>query len=99
MPYLNKCFPSPVLYKKFVKMRKLTFFPSALSQQVLSISCTILKIVKLNRLILCPSFLSPQKRLHTIETVDETLFGFMPECGTIDAVFILRRLQEEYYAK
>ena len=26
-------------------------------------------------------------------------FGFMPERGTIDAVFILRRLQEEYHAK
>ena len=27
------------------------------------------------------------------------LFGFMPERGTIDAVFILRRLQEEYHDK
>ena len=26
-------------------------------------------------------------------------FGFMPESGTIDAVFILRRMQEEYHAK
>ena len=26
-------------------------------------------------------------------------FGFMPERGTIDAVFIWRRLQEEYHAK
>ena len=26
-------------------------------------------------------------------------FGFMPERGTIDAVLILRRLQEEYHAK
>ena len=26
-------------------------------------------------------------------------FGSMPERGTIDAVFILRRLQEEYHAK
>ena len=26
-------------------------------------------------------------------------FGFMPERGTIDAVFILRRMQEEYHAK
>ena len=25
--------------------------------------------------------------------------GFMPERGTIDAVFILRRMQEEYHAK
>ena len=26
-------------------------------------------------------------------------FGFMPERVTIDAVFILRRLQEEYHGK
>ena len=26
-------------------------------------------------------------------------FGFMPERGRIDAVFILRRLQEEHHAK
>ena len=32
-------------------------------------------------------------------TVDVMQFGFMPERGTIDAVFILRRLQEEYDAK
>ena len=31
--------------------------------------------------------------------VDEIQFGFMPEKGTIDAVFILRRLQEEYLDK
>ena len=32
-------------------------------------------------------------------TVDEMQFGFMPERGTIGAVFILRRMQEEYHAK
>ena len=30
---------------------------------------------------------------------DEMQFGFMPGKGTIDAVFILRRLQEEYLDK
>ena len=39
------------------------------------------------------------KRLHRIVTVDETQFGFMPDRGTIDAVFITRRLQEEYHVK
>ena len=39
------------------------------------------------------------KRLHRIVTVDEMQFGFMPERGTIDAVYILRRLQEEYHAR
>ena len=29
----------------------------------------------------------------------EVQFGFMSERGTIDAVLILRRLQEEYHAK
>ena len=32
-------------------------------------------------------------------TVHELQFGFLPERGTIDAVYILRRLQEEYHAK
>ena len=40
-----------------------------------------------------------EKRLHIIFTVDDMQYGFMPERGTIDAVFILRRLQEEYHAK
>ena len=40
-----------------------------------------------------------EKRLHKIVTVDEMQFGFIPERGTIDAVFILRRMQVVYYAK
>ena len=32
-------------------------------------------------------------------TVGEVQFGSMTEIGKIDAVFILRRLQEEYHAK
>ena len=40
-----------------------------------------------------------EKRIHRIVTVDEMQIGFMPERGTIDAVFILRRMQEEYHAK
>ena len=32
-------------------------------------------------------------------SVDEMLFGFMYERGTIDAVFILRGMQEEYLAE
>ena len=37
--------------------------------------------------------------LHRIVTVDEMQFGFIPEKATIDAVLILRKLQEEYHAK
>ena len=40
-----------------------------------------------------------EKRLHIIVYVGEMQFGFMPERGTIDAVFILRRMQEQYYDK
>ena len=40
-----------------------------------------------------------EKRLQRIVTVEEMQFGLMPERETIDAVFILRRLQKEYNAK
>ena len=40
-----------------------------------------------------------EKGLHAIVTVDEMQFDFMLERGTIDAEFILRRMQEEYHAK
>ena len=36
---------------------------------------------------------------YTIVTVDEKQFDFMPERGTIDAVLILGRLQEEQHSK
>ena len=39
------------------------------------------------------------KSLCRIVSVDEMQFGFMLERGTIDAVFILRRMQEEYHTK
>ena len=40
-----------------------------------------------------------EKRLHIIASVDEIKFCSMPERGTIDAVFILRKMQEEYHAE
>ena len=40
-----------------------------------------------------------EKRLHRIVSVGEMQFDFKPEKGTIDAVFILRRMQEDYHAK
>ena len=39
------------------------------------------------------------KRLCRIVSVDEMQFAFMLVRGTIDAVFILRRMREEYHAK
>ena len=40
-----------------------------------------------------------EKRLCRIVNVGEMQIGSMLETQTIDAVFILRRLQEEYHAK
>ena len=40
-----------------------------------------------------------ERRLRRMVKVDEMQFGCMPGKGTIGAVFILRRLQEEYLDK
>ena len=40
-----------------------------------------------------------ERRLRRMVKVDEIQFGFMPGKGTIDAVFCLNRLQEEYLDK
>ena len=40
-----------------------------------------------------------EKRLQRIVTAKEMQSGFMPGRATIDALFILRRLQEENCAK
>ena len=40
-----------------------------------------------------------EKSHQKIVSVNEMQFGCMHERGTIEAVFILRRLQEEYHAK
>ena len=40
-----------------------------------------------------------EKRMPRMVKVDKMQFGFMHDKGTIDAVFILRRLQEEYLDK
>ena len=37
-----------------------------------------------------------ERRMQCMVKVDKMQFGFMPGKGTIDAVFMLRRLQEEY---
>ena len=40
-----------------------------------------------------------ERRMRRMVKVDEMQFGFMASKGKIDAVFILRRLQEEYLDK
>ena len=40
-----------------------------------------------------------EKRLRRIVSVDEMQYSFMLQRGTINAVFIMRRMQEEYHAK
>ena len=37
--------------------------------------------------------------IRDIVRIDDMQFGFMPGRGTIDAIFILRRIQENYLAK
>ena len=39
------------------------------------------------------------KRFKNVVMIDDMQFGFMPGKGTIDAVFIFRRINEEYLAK
>ena len=40
-----------------------------------------------------------EKRLRRLVTVDQMQFGFMPGRSTVDAIFILRRMQESYLKK
>ena len=40
-----------------------------------------------------------EKRFRRLVTIDEIQLGLMSERGTVDVVLIMRRLQEEYYAK
>ena len=40
-----------------------------------------------------------KKRIKALVEVDDMPFGFMPEKGTTDALFIVRRMQEEYREK
>ena len=40
-----------------------------------------------------------EKRLRDIVKIDRLQFGFMPGKGTLDATFIVRRMQEKYIGK
>ena len=40
-----------------------------------------------------------EKRFHRIVFVDEIQFDAMPEGGAIEAVFVMKKMQEEYHAK
>ena len=40
-----------------------------------------------------------EKRFCRIVSVNEMQFSFMPERGTIDDAFILRKMQQEYHAE
>ena len=40
-----------------------------------------------------------EKRMRLLVSLDDMQFGFMPGKGTTDALFILRRMQEEYRDK
>ena len=40
-----------------------------------------------------------ERRIRTLINLNEMQFGFMPGKGTVDAIFIVRRMQEEYQKK
>ena len=40
-----------------------------------------------------------EKRIRTLVKLNEMQFGFMPAKGTMDAIFIVRRMKEEYQKK
>ena len=40
-----------------------------------------------------------KRRIRTLVNFNEMLFGFLPGKGTVDTIFIVRRMQEEYQKK
>ena len=40
-----------------------------------------------------------ERRIRTLVNLDKIQFGFMPGKGTVDTIFIVRRMQEEYQKK
>ena len=40
-----------------------------------------------------------ERRIRAAMNLNEMQFGFMPEKGTVDATFIVRRMQEKYQKK
>ena len=40
-----------------------------------------------------------ERRIQTLVNLNEMQFGFIPGKGTVDAIFIVRRMQEEYQKK
>ena len=40
-----------------------------------------------------------EKRIQTLVNLDKMQFGFMPGKGTVDAIFIVKRMEEEYQEK
>ena len=40
-----------------------------------------------------------ERRIQTLVNLNEMQFGFMPGKGTVDAIFIVRRMQEKYQKK
>ena len=40
-----------------------------------------------------------ERRIRTLVNLNKVQFGFMPGKGTVDAIFIVRRMQEQYQMK
>ena len=67
--------------------------------RVIFFNCGCYRVVKLLEHAMKVMKWMLENRFHRIMTVKEMQFSFMPEKGMIDAVFILRSLQEKYHAK
>ena len=59
-------------------------------------SCRGIKLLE-HAFKLCEKILDG--RLHEVVDIDKMQYGFMPGRGTVDAVFVLRRLTEKFRAK
>ena len=59
-------------------------------------SCTSYKGVKLLERAMKIVERVPERRIRTLVNLNKMQFGFMPRKGTVDAIFIMRRMQEKY---
>ena len=63
------------------------------------ISCGSCRVVKLLEHAMKTVERVPERRIQTLINLNEMQFRFMPGKGTVDAIFIVRRMQEEYLKK
>ena len=62
-------------------------------------SCGSYKRVKLLEHVMKTVERILERRIQTLINLNKMSFGFMPGKGTVDVIFIVRRMQEEYQKK